>query len=100
MDHHDRKRQPESTMADAMALCERAEQDMQAMEDALSGYRVAVAALVLRLRERQKHDPRRMDGTYSHSISARRARENETIERAHAHDSRTISALQGAIYAS
>lgn len=82
------------TTADALALCERAEADMQAMEDALSGYRVAVAALVLRLRERQRQDPRRMDGTYAHSILARRARENETIERAHAHDSHTISALE------
>lgn len=78
--------------ADALALCERAEAHMTALEHALIGYRVAVAALVLRLRDRQRQDLLHLDGA---EAELQLARDQRAIDRAHRHDAATVAMLKG-----
>lgn len=87
---------PPEHLRHALTLCEKAEADMVALERCLFVYRARLAGLVLRLRERQRHDPRRADGTYEPAIALQRRRDDDTIRLAHQHDAATVAALYAA----
>lgn len=80
--------------ADALAICERAEEQMTALEDQITGYRVAVAMLVLAIRDRQRRD-RLSDGRLLPTDAARHERENRIIGQVHRHDDDTVRILEG-----